>query len=277
MTASATTDAIPITNENLRFGDALESWEREELATLVTEPYEYMPDNCFEEPGIEAELFNPARDIPRRPATWYRKLDRPAEERVRDATLKPVVFTKEQEQTAFLRYNYCRFRAEAVRLSMAMPSVATTKGRAMIHWHRRALEQRELIAEYNVALVLAMSRRLPDTVHNVDEMIADGNLALVRAIDKFRVDRGFKFSTYACRCILKAFSRLGEIDGKRKSRIPFSYDPSMERSQYDEQRHAEHESDCVEALSSIIKRNSAGLTETEAFIVTKRFNLDDPD
>ena len=39
------------------------------------------------------------------------------------------------------------------------------------------------------------------------EIVSEGNMALMRAVDKFSVDRGFKFSTYACRAILKAFSR----------------------------------------------------------------------
>ena len=39
------------------------------------------------------------------------------------------------------------------------------------------------------------------------EVVSEGNMALIRAVDKFNVERGFKFSTYACRAILKAFSR----------------------------------------------------------------------
>ena len=58
----------------------------------------------------------------------------------------------------------------------------------------------ECLAEHYLSLVrsiaIGLSRKIGQGV-DVDDMIADGSLGLLRAIDSFDIDRGFKFQTYA--------------------------------------------------------------------------------
>ena len=56
-------------------------------------------------------------------------------------------------------------------------------------------------------------------------------MALLRAVDKFDAGRGYKFSTYACRAILKAFSRQGMKLSKYRQRFPTDFDPKLEKSE----------------------------------------------
>lgn len=61
-------------------------------------------------------------------------------------------------------------------------------------------EVREALAEHYLPLVrtiaLGVSRKFGQNA-DVDDMIADGSIGLLRAIDSFDIDRGFKFQTYA--------------------------------------------------------------------------------
>ncbi|MBX3169146.1 MAG: FliA/WhiG family RNA polymerase sigma factor [Candidatus Eremiobacteraeota bacterium] len=46
------------------------------------------------------------------------------------------------------------------------------------------------------SIAMGLSRKMGQSV-DVDDMIADGSIGLIRAIDTFDIDRGFKFQTYA--------------------------------------------------------------------------------
>ena len=62
------------------------------------------------------------------------------------------------------------------------------------------------------------------------ELVSEGNMALLRAVEKFDIGRGFKFSTYACRAILKAFSRIAMKTNRYRQAFPTEFDPTMEKS-----------------------------------------------
>jgi RNA polymerase sigma factor (sigma-70 family) len=105
------------------------------------------------------------------------------------------------------------------------------------------------------------------------DLISEGNLALLRAADKFDVSRGFKFATYACSAILKSFSRLSAKVARYHRRFPLEFDPDMESGDPDAHRHELQQQDCLESLRDVLVCNQAGLSEVERTIVTERFAL----
>src|SRR5208282_4796840 len=100
----------------------------------------------------------------------------------------------------------------------------------VVEWHRRFEHFREYLVRTNLALVLAMAKRTRLGEVDFAEIVSEGNMALIRAVDKFNVDRGFKFSTYACRAILKAFSRTAQKASRYKTRFPVEFEPDYEKS-----------------------------------------------
>jgi RNA polymerase sigma factor (sigma-70 family) len=133
---------------------------------------------------------------------------------------------------------------------------------------------RSQIAEINLALVLAMAKRVPLGESDFGDLIGEGNMALMRAVDKFDCGRGFKFSTYGCRAILKAFSRFGIKLQKYRQRFPSEFDPQFEKSNHLEVVRAEHEKDSAAEVRYMITRNSAELTDIEQKVILHRFGLD---
>ncbi len=178
--------------------------------------------------------------------------------------------TAEEEQALFLRYNYAKYRLSGlVKAQQRHPTLG--RARQMIMWYDRAMKCRSDIVGANMALVLAMARRT--RIPNVDftEMVSEGNMALLRAVEKFDASRGFKFSTYACRAILKSFNRLATNTNRYRQRFPTEYDPEMDRSDYDVKKHDMQVEDSVDALRDIIARNLARLSDVERKIITERF------
>jgi RNA polymerase sigma factor (sigma-70 family) len=194
------------------------------------------------------------------------------DELVGSAAPSSSLLSTAQEKHLFLRYNYARSRAQA-----AVKKFTTHPGKGVVKeiklWFGRAMATRELITQANLALVLAMAKRTRMSEVDFGELVSEGNMALLRAVEKFDIARGFKFSTYACRAILKAFSRIALKTSRYRNAFPTEFDPSMERSNYQETKRADVEKDAVEELQRIIGENRAQLSDVEKTVIQSRFGI----
>jgi RNA polymerase sigma factor (sigma-70 family) len=105
------------------------------------------------------------------------------------------------------------------------------------------------------------------------DLVSEGNMALLRSVDKFDCTRGFKFSTYACRAILKAFSRQGMKLSKYRQRFPTDFDPALEKSNHLENVRRTHEEECALEVKHLVLNNEADLTQVEQTVIHHRFGL----
>ncbi|MBK8915322.1 MAG: sigma-70 family RNA polymerase sigma factor [Phycisphaerales bacterium] len=188
---------------------------------------------------------------------------------VRTATL-----TAEQERFLFLRFNYCRFRVMVLVKRFAGERLTVEAAREILTWSERALETRNHIANANIPLVLAMARRTRVIGVDLADVISEGNMALLRAVDKFDCMRGFKFSTYGCRAILKSFARASGRAARDRGVFPVEYDPSLEKSDHTERRREDIADDYVGELRSILEQNLAELNDVERRVLAARFGMD---
>lgn len=179
-----------------------------------------------------------------------------------------------EERTLFLRLNYVRTRIQRLLERYAGKRLPAGAAHELIAWGCWERHVRARIVEVNMPLVLAMAKRTRLMGVDFNEMISEGNMALLRSVDKFDCGRGFKFSTYACRAILKSFSRVAMRTSRYRGTFPVEFDPSIERSDHLERQREDIEADCVGELKTIISSNAADLTEVEQTVIVERFALD---
>jgi len=185
---------------------------------------------------------------------------------------KRAALAGKDEQTLFLRFNYARYRlSRLVKAQEQRSSVARAK--EMVLWYRRVMKAKADLTRANMALVLAMAKRT--RIPNVEfgELVSEGNMALLRSLEKFDVSRGFKFSTYACKSILKSFNRLATKTGRYRKHFPVEFDPDLERSDYDVHKHDMQRAESIDTVREVLAKNRADLTEIERTIVIERFAI----
>jgi RNA polymerase primary sigma factor len=108
--------------------------------------------------------------------------------------------------------------AEAL-LSTRASGLSAAKRRGLQHAVARGHEAKRQFIQSNLRLVVSIAKRYQSSGLPLLDLVQEGNLGLIRAVEKFDHRKGFKFSTYATWWIRQAISRA-IADKGRTIRVP---------------------------------------------------------
>jgi len=182
------------------------------------------------------------------------------------------LLTPVQESALFQRMNFLRYHAEVQRslLDIAEPSVTRLELiqqlLAMADWHR------DRIVEANTRLVFSIVKKFINVNNQFDDLLSDGIVALIRAVEKFDYDRGFRFSTYATQVVRRnAYRQVVQKQQERAKMVGGLQDMNIDVS--DEDRGSAISETRWHELRSRLGLMLGDLDRREKFIIRARFSL----
>jgi RNA polymerase sigma factor (sigma-70 family) len=255
---------------------------------LLEQPLDYIPHDsfeaAFEDPILEASILAP---MPEGEVYEAKKRDMRAPKDV-PPELAPMyevpLLSKEQEQHLFRKMNYLKYKAAQLRGLLRKeggvddevdPSkVRIQTLRDIEELQVEANEVKDLLINANMRLVASIAKRHMGHNDNIFELLSDGNMSLIRAVDKFDFGRGFKFSTYASWAIMKNFARSIPDEKHRRERFVTGHDEVFDAAP--DTRSDEHEIVATQERARFnVNRLLEYLEPRERDIIRMRAGMDD--
>lgn len=171
---------------------------------LIDQPIEFMDHESFHQPNADELILGPppAREEPdehhAQPAGLPAYLE---------SLYQLPLLTREEEGYYFRKMNYLKFKAEELRKTLNPQRPKAAAMREVERLLEESLTVKNFLIRSNLRLVVSIAKKHMRPNANFFEMVSDGNMSLLRAIEKFDFSRGNKFSTYASWAIMKNFAR----------------------------------------------------------------------
>ncbi|HEY8504417.1 MAG TPA: sigma-70 family RNA polymerase sigma factor, partial [Gemmataceae bacterium] len=183
---------------------------------LLQQPLDYIYHESFDDPAMEAEILGPMPGLEKFEAEHRAK--RPPKDVPPEfvALYEWPLLTREQEQHLFRQMNFLKHKLHKLRQKIDPARVRVQELRQVEELQQRIAAVRELLVECNMRLVVSIAKKHAGPADNIFELVSDGNVSLIRAVEKFDFSRGNKFSTYASWAIMKNFAR--SIPGEKTYR-----------------------------------------------------------
>jgi RNA polymerase sigma factor (sigma-70 family) len=117
------------------------------------------------------------------------------------------LLTPALERALYLGFHLHKYQFVQARRKLE-PQFARARDIEVLEAHlRRATEVKNQIVRANLRLVVSIARKHLRPGLNLMELISDGNLTLMRAVESFDIHKGNRFSTYATLALMKGFAR----------------------------------------------------------------------
>jgi RNA polymerase primary sigma factor len=182
------------------------------------------------------------------------------------------LLTRKQEAFLFRKMNYLKYKAGRLRAKLDPSRPKRGLMDQIERFYDEAVSTKNQIIRSNLRLVVSIAKRHVGPSQNFFELVSDGNMSLMRAVEKFDYARGNKFSTYASWALMKNFARTIPDEHRHHDRFRTSHDELFTATKDDRADPLEEEAVQNQRevqVDKILER----LDEREQRIIIRRFGL----
>jgi RNA polymerase primary sigma factor/RNA polymerase sigma factor len=233
-------------------------------------PLDYIPNALFARRSAEKVVDQPFPGTP----DALKRVRRPSGLPAYLASLYEVpLLTREQEVWLFRKFNFLKYRAESLRKQLDVEKPSARLMDQIERVYAEIVEIKNRIVRANLRLVVSIAKRRVSPGDSFFDLVSDGNMSLIRAVEKFDYARGNKFSTYASWAIMKNYARTIPDEHRRRDRFRAA-DMEMLQTATD-RREDEYQqrlaaSDRIQQVGKFLDR----LDQREQTIIIRRYGLD---
>ncbi len=262
------------TKTNARQAERARAELREHRERFFARPIDYIPCREFLKKDATALATTP-------PADAAVPLDRDAADRASAKGLSPYLaslyqtrlLTKNEEQYYFRRMNWLKFRAATSRGRLDKKRATRRQMEEIEGWLAESETVKSIIITSNLRLVVSIAKKFVDPSNSFEELVSDGNVALMRAVEKFNFALGNRFSTYATYAIQRHFFRMSHKGRQQRNRFVSSDESLKDRAE--ELSSAEYcSAEQIGVLKEVFGSFLGDLEPRERQIVVARFGFD---
>ncbi|HTN00856.1 MAG TPA: sigma-70 family RNA polymerase sigma factor [Planctomycetaceae bacterium] len=181
------------------------------------------------------------------------------------------LLTRDDEFRLFSRMNGLRREAESLRKTLA----AGRGNGGLVRRIRRRLQSARQVRNYivscNLRLLVSVAGAAVQRPGELDDLVSEGQLALIRAVELFDYTRGLRFSTYATWAIRNTLARSQQKNARYRHRFAIGLDSGGLDQPCD--RSPEPEFSDVPPAPQVVQRLLRGLPDRERTVLELRFGL----
>lgn len=182
------------------------------------------------------------------------------------------LLTADEERLVFERMNFLKFKANQLRQQLSTETPCDWTVRRIQALLIAADWYRDRMIKSNMRLVISIVKKFVNKQNGFDDLLSDGIVALLRAVDKFDVGLGFRFSTYATQVVRRNTYRRVMEKQKERQRVTLSiHESGVDVS--DEHRSPSMSEERWQTLRGRLATMLDKLDRREKLIVRARFSL----
>lgn len=183
------------------------------------------------------------------------------------------LLTKDEEQFYFRRMNWLKFRAATARGRLDRKRATLRQIDQIEGWLAEAETVKAILVTANLRLVVSLAKKFVDPFWSFDELVGEGNVALMRAVEKFNFALGNRFSTYATYAIQRHFFRLSHRGRQFRKRFT-SDDAALKAEAARETATDTLSAERIALLKELFSGFLGELEPRERKVVVARFGFD---
>ena len=183
------------------------------------------------------------------------------------------LLTPAEEQYYFRRMNWLKFRAAKARRRLDKRRATARQMDDVDGTLAEAETVKAILITGNLRLVVSIAKKFVDPTWSFDELVSEGNVALMRAVEKFNFSLGNRFSTYATYAIQRHFFRLSHRGRQFRKRF-VSDDAALRDRAEVEPDTAYRSAEQIGVLEDMFAGFLGDLEPRERRVVVARFGFD---
>jgi RNA polymerase sigma factor (sigma-70 family) len=240
---------------------------------LLAAKIEYIPSDEFLAPDAKQKILSGQPYFRRTPRMILSepggKINHQNWQSFIEAVKKIPMLNRQQEIELFKRYNFLKYLTTQTVSKLNLTKSCGQDAHLAEELLGESGRLKNIIIEANLKLVIKIAGRHAAGA-NVQDLVSEGNMAMMRAVEKFDYTKGFRFSTYASWVIAREFAHFLPAE---LARARMTSEQPDDESQHPEAKTTSGIEAIETAHRSLMQVIADNLTEREQHVIRYHFGL----